>query len=45
MVKANNETPAEKTTHQQVRIDLNAKQAITFFADHLGSKFKLGMLC
>jgi hypothetical protein len=30
MVKSDNETPAEKTTHQQVRIDLNAKQAITF---------------
>ena len=32
---------AEKTTHQQVRIDLNAKQAITFFADHLGSNLSL----
>jgi hypothetical protein len=31
----------EKTTHQQVRIDLNASQAITFFADHLGSNLSL----
>jgi hypothetical protein len=35
------EPSAEKTTHQQVRIDLNAKQAITFFADHLGSNLNL----
>ena len=39
--KANNETPADETAHQQVRIDLNAKQAITFFADHLGSNLSL----
>jgi hypothetical protein len=39
--KANNETPADETTHQQVRIDLNAKQTITFFADHLGSNLSL----
>jgi hypothetical protein len=39
--KADDEIPAEKTTHQQVRIDLNAKQAITFFADHLGSNLSL----
>ncbi len=35
-----NEAPAE-TTHQKVRIDLNAKQAITFFADELGSNLSL----
>jgi hypothetical protein len=39
--KANNETPADETTHQKVRIDLNAKQAITFFADDLGSNLSL----
>ena len=39
--KANNEAPADETAHQQVRIDLNAKQAITFFADHLGSNLNL----
>jgi hypothetical protein len=39
--KSDDETSAEKTTHQQVRIDLNAKQAITFFADHLGSNLNL----
>jgi hypothetical protein len=39
--KANNETPTDETAHQQVRIDLNAKQAITFFADHLGSNLSL----
>ena len=39
--KSDDETSAEKTTHQQVRIDLNAKQAITFFADHLGSNLSL----
>jgi hypothetical protein len=38
--KDNNEAPA-KTTHQKVRIDLNAKQAITFFADSLGSNLSL----
>jgi hypothetical protein len=31
----------EKTTHQQVRIDLNASQTITFFVDHLGSNLSL----
>jgi hypothetical protein len=39
--KASNETAADETAHQQVRIDLNAKQAITFFADHLGSNLSL----
>ena len=39
--KPENETPAEKTTHQKVRIELNAKQAITFFADDLGSNLSL----
>jgi hypothetical protein len=39
--KSDDETSAEKTTHQQVRIDLNARQAITFFADHLGSNLSL----
>ena len=39
--KPDNETPAEKTTHQKVRIELNAKQAITFFADDLGSNLNL----
>jgi hypothetical protein len=39
--KSDNEHPAEKTTHQQVRIDLNAKQAMTFFADDLGSNLSL----
>ena len=39
--KANNETPVDESAHQQVRIDLNAKQAITFFADHLGSNLSL----
>ena len=39
--KSDNENPAEKTGHQQVRIELNAKQAITFFADELGSNLKL----
>ena len=39
--KSDGETSAEKTTHQQVRIDLNAKQAITFFADGLGSNLRL----
>ena len=39
--KANNEAPSDETTHQQVRIDLNAKQTITFFADHLGSNLSL----
>ena len=42
--KPDKETPAEKTTHQKVRIELNAKQAITFFADELGSKSKPRML-
>jgi hypothetical protein len=31
----------EKTSHQQVRIDLNASQTITFFVDHLGSNLSL----
>ena len=39
--KPDNETPAEKTTHQKVRIERNAKQAITFFADDLGSNLNL----
>ena len=39
--KYNNEAPADGTTHQKVRIDLNAKQAITFFADDLGSNLSL----
>ena len=39
--KSNNETQAYETTHQKVRIDLNAKQAITFFADDLGSNLSL----
>jgi hypothetical protein len=39
--KSDNETPAEKTTHPKVRIELNAKQAITFFADELGSNLSL----
>ncbi|HEY5203878.1 MAG TPA: hypothetical protein VIJ63_04665 [Roseiarcus sp.] len=39
--KPDNETPAEKTTHPKVRIELNAKQAITFFADDLGSNLSL----
>ena len=38
--KRANETPAEKT-HPKVRIELNAKQAITFFADDLGSNLSL----
>jgi hypothetical protein len=41
MGKAGQRDAAEKTTHQQVRIDLNAKQAITFFADDLGSNLSL----
>jgi hypothetical protein len=39
--KENNESSSDETTHKQVRIDLNAKQAITFFADHLGSNLSL----
>jgi hypothetical protein len=39
--KSDDEPSADKTMHQQVRIDLNAKQAITFFADHLGSNLSL----
>jgi hypothetical protein len=39
--KPDKETSAEKATHQKVRIDLNAKQAITFFADELGSNLSL----
>jgi hypothetical protein len=39
--KANNEIPSEKPTHQKVRIELNAKQSITFLADELGSNLSL----
>ncbi len=39
--KSDNEAPAEKTTHPKVRIELNAKQAMTFFADDLGSNLSL----
>jgi hypothetical protein len=39
--KPDNEASAEKTTHPKVRIELNAKQAITFFADDLGSNLSL----
>ena len=39
--KEANEAPADETTHQKVRIDLSAKQAITFFADDLGSNSSL----
>jgi hypothetical protein len=39
--KPDNETPGEKTTHPKVRIELNAKQVITFFADELGSNLSL----
>jgi hypothetical protein len=39
--KPTDETSDEKTTHQQVRIDLSANQAITFFVDHLGSNLSL----
>jgi hypothetical protein len=39
--KPADQTLPEKTTHQQVRIDLNASQSITFFADHLGSNLSL----
>ncbi len=39
--KPEKETPSEKTTHQKVRVELNAKQAITFFADDLGSNLSL----
>jgi hypothetical protein len=39
--KPDNEASAEKTRHQQVRVELNAKQAITFFADDLGSNLSL----
>ena len=34
-------SPGENKTHQQVRIDLNANQAITFFVDHNGSNLSL----
>jgi hypothetical protein len=37
----NNGAPTYEATHQKVRIDLNAKQAITFFADDLGSNLNL----
>ncbi|HEY1887330.1 MAG TPA: hypothetical protein VGG86_15000 [Roseiarcus sp.] len=39
--KPDKETPSETTTHHKVRIDLNAKQAITFFVDDLGSNLTL----
>jgi hypothetical protein len=39
--KPDKETAVEKTTHQKVRIELNAKQTITFFADELGSNLSL----
>jgi hypothetical protein len=39
--KPDKETPAEKTIHQKVRIELNAKQVITFFSDDLGSNLSL----
>jgi hypothetical protein len=39
--KDNNEAPADGTVHQKVRIDLNAKQSITFFAVDLGSNLSL----
>jgi hypothetical protein len=34
-------TSTEKTTHEQVRVDLNASQTMTFFVDHLGSNLRL----
>jgi hypothetical protein len=39
--KPTDESPSAGPTHQQVRIDLNAKQAITFFADSRGSNLSL----
>jgi hypothetical protein len=39
--KPGRESAVEKTTHQKVRIELNAKQAVTFFADDLGSNLSL----
>jgi hypothetical protein len=39
--KPDKEIPSETTTHHKVRIDLNAKQAITFFVDDLGSNLSL----
>jgi hypothetical protein len=39
--KPDKETAAEKTAHQKVRIELNAKQTITFFSDELGSNLSL----
>jgi hypothetical protein len=39
--KSDNEMPAEKTTHPKVRIELSARQAMTFFADDLGSNLSL----
>ncbi len=39
--KPTDETSDEKRAHQQVRIDLNANQAMTFFVDHLGSNLSL----
>jgi hypothetical protein len=40
-LKDANQAPADETIHQKVRIDLNAKQAVTFFADDLGSNLSL----
>ena len=39
--KPDKEIPSVTTTHHKVRIDLDAKQAITFFADDLGSNLSL----
>jgi hypothetical protein len=39
--KPTDEISDETKTHQQVRIDLNANQAMTFFVDHLGSNLSL----
>jgi hypothetical protein len=39
--KPDNEKPAYQTAHPKVRIELNASQAITFFADDLGSNLSL----
>jgi hypothetical protein len=39
--EVNSEKPAEKTMHPKVRIELNAKQEITFFADDIGSNLSL----
>jgi hypothetical protein len=39
--KPADQTSTEKTTHEQVRVDLNASQTMTFFVDHLGSNLRL----